>query len=311
MRPKRSMTRVDEPLGLGADRRCPRRRHRPRRRHHLADPRERPLRGLGRRAVVDGHGRALGRGLDRHLGADPAAAAGDQHDPVAKRVAHQDAAGVPVRRAPGRATAAGRPVDPRMTSSVGRTSCSGSPPSRTRARVDVPEAAQLAERQPDGRERRRRHRRDRDVVEPRERHLARHVDPALGQPLQRPEREQVVGARDRRERRISGEQRVDPEGAAGPVEARAHDERSDRRRCRPRPDRAGSRPGGPARRTGRRGRPGTRSGDARARPARRSSSRSRRRCRRPRPARHRHAATGGRPPRRRPASRRDAGRSPR
>ena len=69
----------------------------------LADPRERRRRAVRRPVVVDRDRGALGRGLDRDLGADPAAAARHEDDPARQGIAHQatprGAAG-PRRRAP-------------------------------------------------------------------------------------------------------------------------------------------------------------------------------------------------------------------
>ncbi len=72
--------------------------------------------------VMDGDHGALGGGLDRDLGADPATAAGHEHDPARERPGHQDAGR---RRSPARPTAAGGAVESRTTTSVGRSSRSG------------------------------------------------------------------------------------------------------------------------------------------------------------------------------------------
>ena len=64
-----------EALGLGA---------------RVARPLQRALRTLRRAVVVDRHRRPLGGRLDGHLGADAAAAAGDEHDPAGQRARHQN-----------------------------------------------------------------------------------------------------------------------------------------------------------------------------------------------------------------------------
>ena len=87
-----------------------------------------------------------------------------------------------------------------------------------------PAPAHLAQRQPDGRQARRGQAGGRDVVEAGHGDDVRDRDPELCQPPERAERQQVVGAADRGERHVRGEQRVDPERAAVRVEARPHDE---------------------------------------------------------------------------------------
>ena len=107
-----------------------------------------------------------------------------------------------------------------------------------------------------------------------------------------PEREQVVRAADRRERRAAGEQRVDAERAAVGVEAGARRRAARRTRCPPRPGRGDSPPAARGRRRATSARRGTRSGGGPARRAPRPSPRCPRRCRR-RP-RARRAACGER-----------------
>ena len=176
---------------------------------------------------MDRDDRALGRGLDGDLGADPAAAPGDEHDPTGQGTGHQAAA-------TGRAgRPAGAAVDPRRTTSVGRISRPGSSPARTPVACSNP-------RRPISRSGNRTVDRlgavsagGRDVVEAGHRHRLRDRDPELGQPPERTEREQVVGATDRGERHVRGQQRVDPERAAVRVEARPDDEPLVERRSRP------------------------------------------------------------------------------
>ena len=97
------------------------------------DPGQRRLSRVAAAAVVDRDRGALGGRLDGHLGADPAAAAGDEHDPTRQRARHQRA---PTAASSWRSTTGstgGGAVDPRITSSVGRTSAAGSPPASSRS----------------------------------------------------------------------------------------------------------------------------------------------------------------------------------
>ena len=77
---------------------------------------------------MDGDRRPLGRGLDRDLGADASAAAGDQDDPTGQRSGHQPTPDRVPRSRRSTGPAGGGAVDPRMTSSVGSTSPAGPPP---------------------------------------------------------------------------------------------------------------------------------------------------------------------------------------
>ena len=102
--------------------------------------------------------------------------------------------------------------------------------------------------------------------------------PQLVQPLQRAEREQVVGAADRGElgaRLGAREQVVDAARAGLGREAGRRRSAARRRRCPRRPGRADSRPGARAPRTATTDRPGTRSASGPGRRARRPSTRCR------------------------------------
>ena len=151
-----------------------------------------------------------------------------------------------------------------------------------------------------------------DVVEARDRDLAGHVDPERGQPRERAEREQVVGARDRGERRRRAARSAStPSGPALAVERGVDDEALVEREVRVR--QAAAVAGEPLARDVQE----RRAGEERDPPV--AEGRERADHRRD-PARvvdadlrlaRARAARGGRPRRRRRASRRGGGRSPR
>ena len=243
IRPKRSMTAVDEGAPPGRRRRGPPRTRAGRRRptRPALDVRSPPSRDA---VVVDGDGRARRGGLGRDLRADPAAAAGDEDDAVGQAIppmcrpsgdhAGRDAVGHRRRQRLHRRCRRRIAQDERRSAGPrAPVSRRPAPARRSRTRAARSRAAGAARWTAAGsssrssgcrRSRRRRPRPARSM-------------PSSVSRSRAPSASRSLAGADRRERRIAGQQRVDGLDAARLVEPGPCSRPAARRtRCRPPPD---------------------------------------------------------------------------